>query len=315
LTVFVIGADTRSVPNRNLVYEALVLRTRESPAGDRILTIMTAEEGLIDVFVFGGPKSKLRSLASPFASGRAFIYADPAKDFRKLNDFEVRDSYPALREELGRLWAAGLVAELLIKTSGGGGDFPPVLELGRDTLRSLDAGMPQSSDYAVALFLWRLVGMLGLGPDANACVSCGRRLEDEPPSGRDDGDEASHKSAGYCTYSFGAEGFLCASCTSRSETGTTGRYAQATAGYPRSAKGDLRRFGGEAFARESNALLPLAHAVLKWLRESENHPFNEAVSIGLDEASLADLKTLVFGLARRAAEAPIASLASGFFLP
>jgi DNA repair protein RecO (recombination protein O) len=112
------------VSARNLVYEALALRARESPGGSRILTLMTAEAGLVDVFVFGGPKSRLRSLASPYASGRAFVYLDPVKDFQKLSDFDVRESYPALRDELGRLWAAGLVAELLIKTSGGGGDYP-----------------------------------------------------------------------------------------------------------------------------------------------------------------------------------------------
>ncbi|HET7838685.1 MAG TPA: recombination protein O N-terminal domain-containing protein, partial [Rectinemataceae bacterium] len=148
------------MPSRNPVYEALVLRSRESPAGDRILTLMSSELGLVDAFVFGGPKSRLRSLASPYASGRAFVYLDPVKDFRKLSDFEVIDSFPAIREDLDRLWAAGLVAEILIKTSGGGGDYPEVFALARDTLHGLDASPPGRAAYPIVLFCWRLVYLL-----------------------------------------------------------------------------------------------------------------------------------------------------------
>ena len=280
------------MPNRNLVYDALILRTRESPAGDRILTMMTAEAGLVDVFVFGGPKSKLRSLASPFASGRAFVYLEPAKDFRKLSDFEVRESYPALREELGRLWAAGLVAELLIKTSGGGGDFPFVLALGRDTLRALDMQSAERGDYAVLLFLWRLVGLLGLGPDTESCASCGRDLA---TAALGEGRGAPPAFA----FSFGAGGFLCPYCDRGSLRGS-------------SAAGEYVAASSPNFARESDASLRLLPAALHWLRDSEDRPFAEAVSAELDKPSLAALKALLFGLARRAAEAPLASLAAGF---
>lgn len=186
---------------RNLVYEALALRARESPGGSRILTLMTAEAGLVDVFVFGGPKSKLRSLASPYASGRAFAYLDPVKDFQKLSDFEVRDSFPALRDELGRLWAAGCVAELLIKTSGGGGDYPQALELALGCLGALDTEPADSSTISLLLFIWLFVELLGIGPDPGACSSCGRELRPSLGGG----------------YSFALEGFLCPSCAARSE--------------------------------------------------------------------------------------------------
>jgi DNA repair protein RecO (recombination protein O) len=189
------------VPKRNLVYEALTLRARESPGGSRILTLMTAESGLVDVFVFGGPKSKLRSLAAPYASGRAFVYLDPVKDFQKLSDFEVRDSYPALRDDLDRLWSAGLVAELLIKTSGGGGDFPLVHNLALQCFAALDLCPAGASTPQLLLFLWRFVELLGLGPDPRSCSSCGSALR--PSLGG--------------AYSFALEGFLCPDCAARAE--------------------------------------------------------------------------------------------------
>jgi DNA repair protein RecO (recombination protein O) len=162
---------------------------------------MTAETGLVDVFVFGGPKSKLRSLASPYASGRAFVYLDPVKDFQKLSDFEVRDSYPALRDDLDRLWSAGLVAELLIKTSGGGGDFPLVLNLALQCFASLDLCPAGASSPPLLLFLWRFVELLGLGPDPGSCSNCGATLR--PSLGG--------------AYSFALEAFLCPDCAARSE--------------------------------------------------------------------------------------------------
>jgi DNA repair protein RecO (recombination protein O) len=206
LTVARTGRILLRVSARNLVYEALALRARESPGGSRILTLMTAESGLVDVFVFGGPKSKLRSLAAPYAAGRAFVYLDPVKDFQKLSDFEVRESFPALRENLDRLWSAGLVAELLIKTSGGGGDYPRILDLALRCLAALDSCLPSAFEPPLLLFLWRFVELLGIGPDPSSCSGCGTELR---PS------KVGPDFLG--AYSFALEGFLCPSCASRAE--------------------------------------------------------------------------------------------------
>lgn len=184
------------MPDRNLVHDVLVLRARESPGGGRFVVLMSAQAGIIDAFVFGGPKSRLRSLASPYAAGRAYLYHDPVRDFLKLSDFEVGESLSGLREGLRRLMGAGLVAEFLQKSSGGGGDFPEVLELALDTLRALEVSDEERSDYPLVLFLWRMTGMLGLGPDLGACVHCGA------PLGR----------AGAIPWSWADSGLLCPRC-------------------------------------------------------------------------------------------------------
>ena len=245
---------------RNLVYDALILRARESPGGSRILTLMTAQAGLVDVFVFGGPKSKLRSLAAPYASGRAFVYLDPVKDFQKLSDFDVRDSYPAIREDLERLWSAGLVAELLIKTSGGGGDYPQVLELALDCLAALEGSRKENAEAPILIFIWRLVNLLGIGPDPTACAICGAELR--PSLGG--------------AYSFALESFLCPSCEASAER-----------------------------------IVPLGTGALRWLSRSLELSFAEAERLVLLPETVETLKSLLFGLARRAAETPLASLASG----
>ncbi len=163
--------------------------------------MMSAESGILEAFAFGGPKSKLRSLASPWSSGRAFLYRDPVRDLLKLSDFEVRESFGGLRESLSRIAGATLVSELLLKTSGGGGDFPEVLELARDSLRALDDCPEERCDYPTLLFLWRLVALLGLMPDPDACAACDSPLG--PAQAR--------------PWSHGAGGFLCPRCARDAE--------------------------------------------------------------------------------------------------
>ena len=163
--------------SRNLVYEVLALRSKETPAGTRVLTMLSAEAGIIDAFVFGGPKSKLRSLATPWGAGRAFLYRDPVRDYLKLSDFAVDRPFSGLRDNLRKLLAASLLGELLIKTSGGGGDFGRVLELSIDCLSGIE-GLPEAkTDYPLLLFIWRLVELIGLLPDAESCVFCARGIE------------------------------------------------------------------------------------------------------------------------------------------
>lgn len=162
--------------SRNLVYRVLALRSKETPAGTRVLSLLSAEAGLVDAFVFGGPKSKLRSLASPWSAGRAFLYHDPVRDYLKLSDFEVERPFSGLRENLRKIMAANLLAELLLKTSGGGGDFERVLGLSLDCLSGLEFLPEVKADYPLLLFIWRLVELIGLLPDREVCVLCDRRI-------------------------------------------------------------------------------------------------------------------------------------------
>lgn len=263
------------MPSRNIVLDSLVLRARESPRGDRIVGLMTAEAGLVDVFVFGGPKSKLRSLAAPYSAGRAFIYHDPVKDLSKLSDFDVREPFSGLREDLRKIWAAGLVAELLQKTSGGGGDYPLVLGLSLDTLRSLEALPSERADYPALLFIWRMLGITGLMPDPGSCASCGRELEPGASP----------------VYAEEAGGFLCPSC------------ARAMLSAEPLGHSEAPEWTGRHY--------PLTAGALRWLQRSGEIPFIMAARTGLDAESLGGLKALVYQLARKAAEGPLASLQAG----
>jgi DNA repair protein RecO (recombination protein O) len=166
------------MPHRNLSFEAVVLRARESPGGSRIVTLLAADRGLVDAFVFGGPKSRLRSLASPYHSGRAWVYLDPVKDLRKLSDFDAQATYPTLRENLRKIWSASFQAEAVLRTDAAGGESRAAWRLLTEGLAALDAAEDSDIDYINVQYGWRLLDLMGLKPDPESCARCGAEFGD-----------------------------------------------------------------------------------------------------------------------------------------
>ena len=193
------------MPHRNLSFEAVVLRCRESPGGDRIVTFLAANSGLVEAFVFGGPKSRLRSLAAPYHTGTAWIYLDPVKDLRKLSDFDARETYPTLRENLRKIWAASYFAETVLRTDAAGGESREAFDLLRSGLSALDAGGEADVDYVCLQYGWRLLGLMGLRPDSETCGQCGASF----PEGRG------------AAFSRIQETFLCDQCARAGDSGNS----------------------------------------------------------------------------------------------
>jgi len=161
--------------NRNENYSALILRSRSSGEANRDVWLLTAEAGLIRATVFGGPKSKLRSYASPFHSGQALVYHDPAKDSRKLSDFDVRSWRPGLREVYERAMAADAVAETALASHGGGGNWGRALSLAEAALDALSLADSAACGRILLCFLWQWADFLGLRPDFDSCSMCGKQ--------------------------------------------------------------------------------------------------------------------------------------------
>jgi DNA repair protein RecO (recombination protein O) len=159
--------------SRTAVYSALVLRSRPSGESNNEISLLTAEEGVIKATVFGGPKSKLRSHAAPYNSGQVWIYRDPAKDYGKLNDFDVHSWRPGLRELYERTMAASGVAETILCSHGGGGEWEAALKLAVSTLDALENANEELCERLLVHFLWRWAGFLGIQPHIESCAACG----------------------------------------------------------------------------------------------------------------------------------------------
>lgn len=191
------------MPDRHQSYDALFLRSRDSPAGDRIVSILTAEDGILDAFVFGGARSSLRASASPFVLAKTFVYSDPVKHYRKLEDMTILESFSGLRESYAKLWSASVIVELIVRTSGCGGEYEKVMDFALQTLRLLEKGRDESADLILLAFLWKILEVMGLQPDLDRCVHCGKELRPDRGDGTADSG---------LFYSARHEGFVCDSC-------------------------------------------------------------------------------------------------------
>jgi DNA repair protein RecO (recombination protein O) len=155
-------------------YYALILRSRPSGESNRDVWLLSQEAGLLRVTVFGGPKSRLRSYASPFHSGQAWVYHEPVKNTYKLSDFDVSSWRPGLREMYERAMSADAVAETILASHGGGGNWGRALSLAQAALDALAAADEETCARIVLWFLWQWTDFLGLRPEFDACSLCGK---------------------------------------------------------------------------------------------------------------------------------------------
>ncbi|MCL2608414.1 MAG: DNA repair protein RecO C-terminal domain-containing protein [Treponema sp.] len=167
---------------------ALILKSR--PSG---------EAGLFRATVFGGPKSRLRSYASPFHSGLAWLYRNPVGDSCKLGDFDVRSWRPGLRESYARVTAADAVCETVLASHGGGGSWQSALDLAETALDGIARAEDRQCRPLFLRFLWQWADFLGIRPDFSRCSSCGAPL---PENAR-------------LSFSTREAGMVCAACLRR----------------------------------------------------------------------------------------------------
>jgi len=166
--------------SRTAVLTALVLRCRSSGESNSEVTLLTAEEGLIKTILFGGPKSKLRAHSALFNTGKVWIYRDKAKDYAKLSDFDVHSWRAGLRELYERSMTAASIAETVLSSHGGGGDWQTVFNLAVKTLDALENANEELCALLYIQFLWRWASLLGIQPDLEICSDCGKTYNGEP---------------------------------------------------------------------------------------------------------------------------------------
>lgn len=261
--------------SRNHIFDAIILRSKNLGSGDRILHILTRERGLVEVFLYGGAKSRLAALASPYVEGKAWIYIDPTRDSLKLTDFSATESNAGLREDLGRLLAAALVSETMILTHAAGGDSEAAFPLVSDTLMRLDSCPAGGIDYPLLHYLWHLVQILGLAPDIASCAHCGSPLR--PRQQPYTPTQGSATATDWPLYHPASEGFLCPDCSSRLPEERT--------------DGSLR----------------IPYGFLRWLEAGSTLDRIDTLP-SLDRNSLEKARTFLFDLARRSVDSPIRSL-------
>ncbi|HPN03922.1 MAG TPA: DNA repair protein RecO [Rectinema sp.] len=163
---------------RNERYRGLFLHAKDTARGDRILTFL-CNEGLLSLFMFGGPKSSLRSAALPFIVADVEVYHDTRREFIKLTGANVFEVFDGINKSFSHMQSAYAASEFLIRTSAFGGEYPQALSMITALLREL-ANVDESEALLVlSAFFWNALSPLGLIPDLLSCERCGRSFSEK----------------------------------------------------------------------------------------------------------------------------------------
>ena len=163
--------------NRSSSTSAIILSLKPLGENNSSVTLLTPDNGIVYAVLYGGPKSRMRSLVSQWNSGKVWLYENPEKNQIKISDFEVSNYHTSFSQNLFKSYAASLAAELAIKTRCAGSaqqchrlvsGFPDGMELCDE----------EQSRLGLLRFLWRYLELLGIQPQSHACSNCGKTFLD-----------------------------------------------------------------------------------------------------------------------------------------
>jgi len=177
--------------------DALILSVKEAVQDNLFVTLLTHTSGVKNATLFGGRKSRLRALVSPWHTGKIWIYEQKQMHSVKITDFDVEKYRHTFRESLYKTQAASLVSELVIKTRGAG-EAKKCWVLVNAFLDGLDRVSDVQAPPALLRFLWRYLDILGLQPPLDACAVCEETLVNEGQN--------------TVLFNYTENGFLCPSC-------------------------------------------------------------------------------------------------------
>lgn len=163
--------------NRSTCTTALILNIKQTGENNSTVTLLTPEHGIYYATLYGGPKSKMRSLVSLYNSGKIWLYENPEKKQTKISDFEVISYHETFSQNLFKSYAAALAGELAIKTRCAGS--PEIcFKLVNGFLDGMNLCDEEQSRLGLLRFLWRYLELLGVQPQSHLCGNCGKSFLD-----------------------------------------------------------------------------------------------------------------------------------------
>lgn len=162
-----------------IVDKGIVLRETETKETDKILTLLSWDQGKIPVIARGARRknSKFAAAAQPLAYAEWTLYQ--RKEWHYASDASTLELFGGLRGDLEALSLGFYMAEL---TEAAAPDAVPVPELLRHLLNGLYAlsTLHKPPSLVKPAFELRLLCLAGYEPLADACAVCGREEPEEP---------------------------------------------------------------------------------------------------------------------------------------
>jgi DNA repair protein RecO (recombination protein O) len=155
--------------------DAIVLRRLDYGESDRILTLLTREQGKFAAIAKGARKSKTRSAGALDLFARSRMQLAKGHNLDVVAQVERRGDVRNISGDLQRTAYACLVAEVIDKVLEDRHPVDDVFDLVVVTLDRLN--VPARSPRAdSAWFLMRILELLGYQPQLDHCAACGTPL-------------------------------------------------------------------------------------------------------------------------------------------
>ena len=157
---------------------AVLLRAHPYSESSRVLRFYTREVGLVGVMARGIRKGASRGRGAPgtFGEGVAEIALRESRELQSLREFAPVKARIGLAGDFRRLAGASIVAELVLRHAGQEphAELYDALSAGLDRL---EEAAPDRVHGEVLALGWKMVQVLGFGPELSACTACGEVLE------------------------------------------------------------------------------------------------------------------------------------------
>jgi DNA repair protein RecO (recombination protein O) len=166
---------------------ALILRVARYKEADRILTILTPEDGRMTVKARGALRkgSHLAAQTDQLCYSELTLFGNRGR--WTVNEANRIEDFHQLRQSLSALALGCYFAECLEAFSEENIPEPEMLQLGLNSLYALSRGLAPESKIK-AVFEWRLAAISGYEPDLLGCSVCGNPQPEKPLFSLENGD-------------------------------------------------------------------------------------------------------------------------------
>lgn len=152
---------------------------REVPVGetDRIISILTADHGLISASVRGARRTRSPLLLStqPFSLSDFELFVN--KGHYSVNSADLAEAFMPLQQDLDRLVCAAHLAEVLVDSTRDDVAQPELYRLWAYSLQALQT--LNDPLLLVHIAQMRLLAEIGYAPGLDHCIVCGDAIDDK----------------------------------------------------------------------------------------------------------------------------------------
>ena len=154
--------------------EGIVLRQRKIAGNRRMIVIFTRRHGKISAGTSINEKSRNKAALAlrPFTFAEYELFR--GRDSYSINSASARRSFYSIGEDLDRFMTASSFIEYLDKVTAEEEPMPGLYDLSIDFLESVSHAR-SSAETLLFAFIVKSLKLLGVSPEMDCCVSCGRK--------------------------------------------------------------------------------------------------------------------------------------------